>query len=71
MGATGDKITNGHAHGTNGTDHAFYQHATTPLQIIIVGAGLGGLSLAYVLGKSGHTVVVLEAAAVIKEVLNH
>jgi 2-polyprenyl-6-methoxyphenol hydroxylase-like FAD-dependent oxidoreductase len=59
------------SNGVSGTATAFYQQAQTPLQVIIVGAGLGGLSLAYVLGRSGHTIVVLEAASVIKEVWSH
>ncbi|KIW29782.1 uncharacterized protein PV07_05570 [Cladophialophora immunda] len=42
--------------------------AQTRLKVIVVGAGLGGLSLAYFLGRSGHTVEVLEATPVIKEV---
>ena len=35
---------------------------------IVVGAGLGGLALAFILGQSGHEVTVLEAAPSIGEV---
>ncbi|KAH7310133.1 putative salicylate hydroxylase [Rhexocercosporidium sp. MPI-PUGE-AT-0058] len=40
----------------------------TLLNIIIVGAGIAGLALAGIMGSSGHTVTVLEAAPAIGEV---
>ena len=43
-------------------------HAKTHFNVLVVGAGLGGLALAYVLGKSGHKVTVVEAAPTIGEV---
>jgi salicylate hydroxylase len=39
-----------------------------PLKIIIVGAGIAGLALAGLVGRSGHEVIVLEAAPKIAEV---
>ncbi|TFK22615.1 FAD/NAD(P)-binding domain-containing protein [Coprinopsis marcescibilis] len=38
------------------------------LDIIVIGAGIGGLSVAYLLGKAGHEVTVLENAAQLSEV---
>lgn len=38
------------------------------LDVIIVGAGIAGLALAGLLGRSGHKVVILEAAPAIAEV---
>lgn len=40
----------------------FYRKGRKCLNVIIIGAGIGGLALAGVLGHSGHKVVVLEAA---------
>jgi salicylate hydroxylase len=42
--------------------------ATVPLHIIVVGAGLGGLSAAVALARRGHSVTVLEQAAELGEV---
>ncbi|KAH6897968.1 hypothetical protein BKA70DRAFT_1437890 [Coprinopsis sp. MPI-PUGE-AT-0042] len=39
-----------------------------PLDIIIVGAGIGGLATAYLLGKAGHKVTVLEGSSNLSEV---
>ncbi|KAJ7062685.1 FAD/NAD-binding domain-containing protein [Mycena amicta] len=39
-----------------------------PLDIIIVGAGIGGLAAAYTLGRAGHKITVLERAAEISDV---
>ncbi|MBZ6433075.1 MAG: FAD-dependent oxidoreductase [Acinetobacter pittii] len=40
-----------------------------PLNIIVVGAGLGGLATAIALASSGHTVTVYEQAQKLGEVL--
>ncbi|KIW62487.1 hypothetical protein PV04_10660 [Phialophora macrospora] len=53
---------------TGPVDHAMETKAKHPLKIIIVGAGISGLALASLLGRSGHTVTVLETAPVISEV---
>ncbi|KAJ6618774.1 FAD/NAD(P)-binding domain-containing protein [Mycena sp. CBHHK59/15] len=42
--------------------------ALLPLNIIIVGCGLGGLAAAHCLGRAGHTVTVFESASCIGEV---
>ncbi|KAJ3512367.1 hypothetical protein NLJ89_g3560 [Agrocybe chaxingu] len=39
-----------------------------PLDIAVVGAGLGGLAAAYLLGRAGHRVTVFEAASTITDV---
>ena len=39
-----------------------------PLSVIIVGGGIGGLSLALCLAKSGHRVTVLESAPKFEEI---
>lgn len=41
------------------------------LQILIVGAGLGGLATAVALARKGHEVTVLEQAATLGEVRIH
>jgi hypothetical protein len=45
------------------------RQATVRLNIIVVGAGLGGLAAAIALARRGHTVTILEQAPVIGEVL--
>ena len=42
--------------------------AALPLNIVIIGCGLGGLAAAYCLGKAGHRITVLESASTISEV---
>jgi salicylate hydroxylase len=42
--------------------------AKAPLKIIVVGAGLGGLSTAIALARRGHKVIVLEQASRLGEV---
>jgi len=39
-----------------------------PLNIIIIGCGLGGLAAAFALGKAGHRVQIIESAPTIGEV---
>ena len=41
---------------------------TTPLNLIVAGGGIGGLAAAYVLGRAGHHVTVLEQAATFGEI---
>ncbi|KAE8328656.1 hypothetical protein BDV39DRAFT_191966 [Aspergillus sergii] len=42
--------------------------AKTPLQVIVVGAGIGGMAAALTLGSKGHHVVILESAPKLLEV---
>ena len=42
--------------------------AACPLDIVIIGCGLGGLAAAYCLGQAGHRVTLLEAAPALGEV---
>ncbi|TFK47446.1 FAD/NAD(P)-binding domain-containing protein [Heliocybe sulcata] len=44
------------------------RRATVPLDIVVVGCGLGGLAAAYCLGQAGHKVTVLDSAHAIGEV---
>jgi 3-hydroxybenzoate 6-monooxygenase len=41
---------------------------STPLNLIVAGGGIGGLAAAYVLGRSGHAVTVLEQAGTFGEI---
>jgi 3-hydroxybenzoate 6-monooxygenase len=41
---------------------------STPLNLIVAGGGIGGLAAAYVLGRSGHSVTVLEQAGTFGEI---
>ncbi|KAF7516112.1 hypothetical protein PCG10_002450 [Penicillium crustosum] len=38
-----------------------------PLDVLIIGAGIAGLSAAIALGKQGHRVVILEKSAFLRE----
>jgi NADPH-dependent glutamate synthase beta subunit-like oxidoreductase len=62
-GTTANGAGNG-LHRDSTKDH----HTGLALKIIIVGAGIGGLALASVLGHNGHKITVLEAAPEIGEV---
>ncbi|KAB8206816.1 hypothetical protein BDV34DRAFT_212175 [Aspergillus parasiticus] len=42
--------------------------AKTPLQVIVVGAGIGGMAAALTLGSKGHHVIILESAPKLLEV---
>ena len=59
---------------TNGAQissrHHDDQHESFKLNVIVVGAGLGGLASAVALQKKGHRVRVLEQAPEIAEVSN-
>jgi len=44
------------------------RRASLPLNIIIIGCGLGGLAAAFALGKAGHRVQIIESAPTIGEV---
>ncbi|OQE35250.1 hypothetical protein PENCOP_c014G00608 [Penicillium coprophilum] len=41
--------------------------SSQPLEVLIIGAGIAGLSAAIALGKQGHDVVILEKSAFLKE----
>ncbi|KAG6852398.1 hypothetical protein C0991_012389 [Blastosporella zonata] len=43
------------------------QNVVVSLDIVIVGAGIGGLAAAYCLGRTGHKVTVLESASFLQE----
>lgn len=44
------------------------RRAALPINIVVVGCGLGGLSAAYCLAEAGHTVTILESALAIGEI---
>lgn len=51
------------------TSHLFHgRRAALPINIVVVGCGLGGLSAAHCLAEAGHTVTILETASVIGEI---
>ncbi len=49
-------------------DLAWPLEAYTPLKILIIGAGITGLSTAIALSLTGHTVIIYEAAQSLSEV---
>ncbi|KAI6160966.1 hypothetical protein EDD17DRAFT_729684 [Pisolithus thermaeus] len=44
------------------------RRATLPLDIVVVGCGLGGLAAAFCLAMAGHKVTILESVATIGEI---
>ncbi|KAG9309242.1 FAD/NAD(P)-binding domain-containing protein [Chiua virens] len=62
--------------GTSAPDHStstrnpLFQgrRAPLPINIVVVGCGLGGLAAAFCLAEAGHTVTILEAASTIGEI---
>ncbi|KAN0091583.1 hypothetical protein V8E55_005149 [Tylopilus felleus] len=51
------------------TSHLFHgRRAALPINIVVVGCGLGGLSAAHCLAEAGHTVTILETASAIGEI---
>jgi salicylate hydroxylase len=50
-------------------DHLYKgRRASLPLNIVVIGCGLGGLAASYCLAQAGHTITILEAASAIGEV---
>ncbi|KAH7393696.1 hypothetical protein BKA64DRAFT_676771 [Cadophora sp. MPI-SDFR-AT-0126] len=65
----GVDLVNGHLDGTApDTPSSTPPQAALPLEIIIVGAGLGGLATAISLSRRRHKVTILEQAAILGEV---
>jgi salicylate hydroxylase len=67
-GANMQTATNGH---TNAGNSDGTRQALLPLNITVVGAGLGGLAAAIALARRGHTVTILEQALAIGEVFRN
>ncbi|KAG2145434.1 uncharacterized protein EDB93DRAFT_1087020 [Suillus bovinus] len=54
---------------THQPDHLYKgRRASLPLNIVVIGCGLGGLAAAYCLAQAGHNITILEAASAIGEV---
>ncbi|KAG1873092.1 hypothetical protein F4604DRAFT_1925582 [Suillus subluteus] len=54
---------------THQPDHLYKgRRASLPLNIVVIGCGLGGLAAAYCLAQAGHNITILEAAPAIGEV---
>ncbi|KAG2145711.1 hypothetical protein BD769DRAFT_1660826 [Suillus cothurnatus] len=54
---------------THQPDHLYKgRRASLPLNIVVIGCGLGGLAASYCLAQAGHTITILEAASAIGEV---
>lgn len=56
------------SNGTIDSTTASSNQAVVPLQVIVVGAGLGGLATSVALARRGHRVTVLEQAKELREV---
>ncbi|KAG2121796.1 hypothetical protein BD769DRAFT_1650035 [Suillus cothurnatus] len=53
---------------THQPDHLYKgRRASLPLNIVVIGCGLGGLAAAYCLAQAGHNITILEAASAIGE----
>ncbi|KAG1807966.1 FAD/NAD(P)-binding domain-containing protein [Suillus subaureus] len=54
---------------THQPDHLYKgRRASLPLNIVVIGCGMGGLAAAYCLAQAGHNITILEAASAIGEV---
>ncbi|KAG2052590.1 FAD/NAD(P)-binding domain-containing protein [Suillus hirtellus] len=55
--------------GSTQPDHLYKgRRASLPLNIVVIGCGLGGLAAAYCLAQAGHNITILEAASAIGDV---